>query len=73
MEDFPRITIEADKMGGAPCIRGYRMPVATVLNLLGNGWTRSQILEDWPWMENEDIDEALRYGASLATPRNVAV
>lgn len=60
---YPRITVERGKMGGSPCIRGYRMPVATILRLLGNGWSREQILSDWDWMEPEDIDQALGYAA----------
>lgn len=60
---FSRITIEPDKMGGAPCIRGFRMPVATVLNHLAAGATHEQILRDFPFLEEADIREALRYAA----------
>ena len=69
---YERITIEEDKMGGVPCIRGYRMPVASVVRYLGSGWTREQILRDWPWLENADIDEALLYAANLAEPQHDA-
>jgi uncharacterized protein (DUF433 family) len=60
---FSRITIEAGKMGGAPCIRGYRMPVAAILNQLGGGATHEQILEDFPFLEEADIREAIRFAA----------
>jgi uncharacterized protein (DUF433 family) len=60
---FSRITIEPGKMGGAPCIRGLRMPVATILNHLAAGATHEQILADFPSLEEEDIREALRFAA----------
>ncbi|WP_245446451.1 DUF433 domain-containing protein [Bradyrhizobium sp. MOS002] len=51
---------------GKACIRGLRFPVARLLGLLAVGETRESILDDYPYLEREDIDEALRYAASLA-------
>jgi uncharacterized protein (DUF433 family) len=56
-----RITIEPNKMGGRPCIRGLRIPVATVIAMLADGMSESEILEDFPDLEPEDIRESLRY------------
>jgi len=66
MPDFPRITIRSDQMGGVPCIRGMRMPVATVVRMVANGMTTAEILRDFPTLEAADIPEALQYAAELA-------
>jgi uncharacterized protein (DUF433 family) len=50
-------------MGGKPCIRGMRVTVATLVGLLAAGWTREEILREYPYLEAEDIAEALSYGA----------
>ena len=50
-----RITVEAGKCGGRPCIRGTRMRVVDVLDLLANGATDTEILEDYPTLERDDI------------------
>jgi uncharacterized protein (DUF433 family) len=60
---FTRITIEPGKMGGAPCIRGLRFPVATVLRLVARGMTVQQILDEHPDLEADDIPEALHFAA----------
>ncbi len=60
-----RITVEPGKMGGQPCIRGMRFPVATLLAMIADGMTESEILEEHPSLEVGDISEALHY-ASLA-------
>lgn len=60
---FTRITIDPEKMRGVPCIRGLRIPVATVVGLVASGRTAEQILEDYPDLQREDITEALRYAA----------
>lgn len=57
-----RITIDADVMGGLPCIRGLRVTVSTVLGQLAAGQTRQQVLDDYPYLEDEDITAALEYG-----------
>lgn len=66
MEHFPRITIEPDKLCGQACIRGLRVPVHLVLDLLAAGQTSADILRAYPYLEAEDIPEAMRYAAWLA-------
>ncbi|WP_028133180.1 DUF433 domain-containing protein [Bradyrhizobium japonicum] len=63
---FTRITIDPAVCTGKPCIRGLRFPVARLLGLLAAGETRESVLNDYPYLEREDIDEALRYAAVLA-------
>jgi len=58
-----RITLEPGKCGGSPCIRGYRMRVSDILSLLGAGASHAEILEDYPFLEEEDIFAALDYAA----------
>lgn len=58
---FARITIDPAVCTGKPCIRGLHFPVARLLGLLAAGETREQILVNYPYLEPEDIDEALRY------------
>jgi uncharacterized protein (DUF433 family) len=60
---FTRITVEADKMGGMPCIRGMRLPVATVVAMVADGMTEAEILDAYPYLEPDDIYEALTYAA----------
>jgi uncharacterized protein (DUF433 family) len=62
---FPRLTIEANKLGGQPCLRGYRFGVDQVLELLGSGKTPSDIITEFPFLEPEDVNESLRYAASV--------
>lgn len=59
---FERITIDSDKMGGVPCIRGLRIPVATVVGMVAEGMTADEILESYPYLEAADVREALEYG-----------
>ena len=66
-----RITLDPRVCTGKPCIRGLRFPVARLLGLLASGETRDQILADYPYLEPEDIDEALRYAAFLAEDETV--
>jgi len=61
--DFERITINPKQMGGVPCIRGLRIPVATVVSLVAAGMSDDAILEAYPDLEAEDIREALRFAA----------
>ncbi|MBL8876076.1 MAG: DUF433 domain-containing protein [Phycisphaerae bacterium] len=58
-----RVTIEADKMGGAPCIRGLRIPVATIIRCLKSGMTRDELLEQYPALESLDVDAAVEFEA----------
>jgi uncharacterized protein (DUF433 family) len=59
-----RITIEPGKCGGRPCIRGHRLRVSDVLDLIAAGATREEILGDYPFLEDEDIDAALNFRAT---------
>ena len=58
-------------MGGAPCIRGLRIPVATVLGMLADGMTDAEILEAFPDLEPDDLSEALRYAAEAVREREL--
>ncbi len=58
-----RITVHAEQCGGRPCIRGTRMRVSDLLELLAEGATVAHILEDYPYLEAEDIAAALRFAA----------
>ena len=58
-----RITVEPDKLGGKPCIRGLRFPVRDLLELLANGVSVEEILQDYPSLEAEDIPAVLSYAA----------
>ena len=60
-----RITAEIDKMGGVACIRGLRIPVATVVGMVADRMTVAEILQAYPDLESEDITQALRYAAAL--------
>jgi uncharacterized protein (DUF433 family) len=66
MSEFARITVEADKCGGRPCLRGLRIRVRDILDLLAAGASRREILEDYPMLEEEDITAALVYAASAS-------
>ena len=61
---FTRITIDPAKMGGVPCIRGLRIPVATVVGMVADGMTPGEILKAYPDLEAADIQEALHYAAA---------
>ena len=68
---FNRITIDPAVCTGKPCIRGLRFPVARLLGLLAAGESREEILRAYPYLEPEDIDEALRYAAFLAEDETI--
>ena len=61
-----RITIEPGKMNGQPCIRGLRLTVAHLLRLVAAGWSLEQVQEDFPFIEAEDVEQALLYAAHSA-------
>ena len=63
MNLLDRITIEPGKCGGRPCIRGYRMRVSDLLELIAAGASREEILADYDFLESEDITAALTYAA----------
>jgi uncharacterized protein (DUF433 family) len=56
-----KITVDPAVMAGAPCIRGMRVPVATVVAMIGDGMTPEEILNDLPYLEQADIEAALRF------------
>jgi uncharacterized protein (DUF433 family) len=66
MTGFPRITFDPQVMGGRACIRGMRVTVSLVLNLLADGMSPAEIVEAYPYLEQEDIQESIRYAAWLA-------
>ena len=68
---FGRITANPAQMGGVPCIRGLRIPVATIIGLLAQGMSSAQVLTDYPDLEPEDIEEALRYAAAAVAARQL--
>lgn len=68
---FDRITLEAGKMGGQPCIRGLRIPVTTVVAMVADGMTADQICAELPDLEREDVAQALRYAAEALRERQL--
>src|SRR5690606_1542263 len=68
-----RITFDANVCGGRPCIRGMRIRVSDILDMLSAGATREEILADVPYLEDDDISAALEYAAESADHRVVSV
>jgi uncharacterized protein (DUF433 family) len=68
---FKRITVNPNQMGGMPCIRSLRIPVATLVGMVADGMTRREILEAYPDLEEEDIGEALRFAAEAVSEREL--
>ena len=71
MKNFERITVDPAQMGGVPCVRRLRIPVATVLRLLASGLTEAAILSEYPDLQAEDIRECLRFAAASAMEREL--
>ena len=69
IKPFDRITVDPNIMGGRPCIRGMRIQVSLILNLVANGMTMEEIIEAYPSIESKDISECLHYAAWLAEDR----
>ena len=63
---FDRITFDPAMMGGRACIRGMRITVALIVNMVANGMTTAEILKEYPDLEAEDLRQALQYAAFLA-------
>ncbi|MCF8240972.1 MAG: DUF433 domain-containing protein [Melioribacteraceae bacterium] len=63
MKKFDRITVDPDKMGGIPCIRNLRMPVATIINMFAAGMNAEKIIKEHPELDELDIKQALEYAA----------
>jgi uncharacterized protein (DUF433 family) len=68
---FTRITVDPKQMDGVPCIRGLRIPVATVVDMIADGMTKPEILAAYPDLEPDDITEALKYAAEAVREREL--
>lgn len=68
---YGRITIDPEVMGGAPTIRGLRIPVATVVSMVADGMTPAEVCVDLPDLTVEDVAEALRYAAEAVRERQL--
>ena len=66
-----RITFDPEVMGGKPCIRGMRVTVGTIVGLIGAGKTIDEVLQEYPYLEQEDVLQALSYAAWRAEEREV--
>ncbi len=70
---FTRITVDPEKMNGVPCIRGLRISIATVVEMVAEGMSEEEILEAYPDLEPEDVREALRYAAVAVREREIPI
>jgi uncharacterized protein (DUF433 family) len=68
---FTRITVSPDQMGGVPCVRGLRIPVATVVGMIADGMSESEIVAAYPDLEPEDVREAIQYAAEAVREREL--
>ena len=68
---FSRITVDAAQMAGTPCIRGLRIPVATVVSMIAEGMTNSEILDAYQDLDEADIREALQYAVEAVREREL--
>jgi len=68
---FTRITVNPTQMGGVPCIRGLRIPVATVVGMIADGMGEAEILKAYPDLTAADIQEALKYAAEAVREREL--
>ena len=68
---YTRITVNSRQMGGVPCIRGLRIPVATVVGMVADGMTEEEILRAFPDLERADIREALQFAAEAVREREL--
>ena len=73
MKKFRRITIDPEQMDGVPCVRGLRIPVATVIGLLAEGLSLQEILDDYPDLEKEDVDECLHFAAITLQEKQIPI
>lgn len=73
MGDFDRVTHKPDVMGGRPCTRGMRVTVGMIVGQIGAGQSIDSLLEDYPYLEREDVLQALRYAAWRAQEREVVL
>jgi uncharacterized protein (DUF433 family) len=68
---YTRITVQLDQMGGAPCIRSLRIPVAAIVEMVAEGMTDAEIIATYPDLETEDVREAVRYAAEAVQEREL--
>ena len=68
---FTRITVDPRQMGGMPCIRGLRVPVATIVGMVADGMAETEILAAYPDLQREDFPEALRFAADAVREREL--
>lgn len=68
---YGRITVDPNMMGSVPCIRGIRIPVATVVGMVAEGMTEKEILDAYPDLESADIREALHFAAAALREREI--
>ncbi|MFZ0257335.1 MAG: DUF433 domain-containing protein [Gammaproteobacteria bacterium] len=68
---FTRITVNPNQMGGVPCIRGLRIPVATVVGMIADGMNEDEVLKLFPDLGRQDIREALQYAAEAVREREL--
>jgi uncharacterized protein (DUF433 family) len=73
MDGFERITFDPQVMGGKPCIRGMRVTVGMVVGLLADGRTAEDVVRSYPYLEPEDVQQALAYAAWRAQEHDVTV
>jgi uncharacterized protein (DUF433 family) len=73
MEKFDRITIDPKFFGGKPCIKELRFPVSKIMDLLAAGMSQEEILSDYPYLEREDIIQAIKYAAWILQEETVEV
>jgi uncharacterized protein (DUF433 family) len=68
---YTRVTVRLDQMGGAPCIRSLRIPVAAIIEMVADGMTDAEIVATYPDLETEDVREAVRYAAEAVQEREL--
>jgi uncharacterized protein (DUF433 family) len=68
---FSRITVDPNQMGGVPCIRSLRIPVSTIVGMIAEGMSKTEIIDYYPDLVEEDIREALRYAAEAVREREI--
>ncbi len=71
MDQLDRITMRPDQMGGRPCIRNMRVTVGVIVGQIGAGQSIEELLADYPYLERDDVLQALRYAAWRAEEREI--
>lgn len=71
--EFDRITLKSDVMGGKACIRGMRVTVGMIVGQIGTGRSVEELVAEYPYLERDDVLQALKYAARLAEGREVAL